>query len=352
MIKKQSKFGKKIERNLRTRITDSLKYAYFLLKNTKYTSKYDENTGFIFIFVNFLMTNGFGMILMEYYKREHQQATVLKNEFIKYFDKSNSCIFNLKNNKVDEANILVEFHLKRNENHDLESDKIVIYPDIEILKQGIKECQDKSKKYKGENIIITLITINFINGIYEPQFNHTNTIIINKEKKKVWRVEPDLDEREKTDDIEYDNARKVMEKIYNIPLNNVLKQYFSETEYTYSGYYPFNNRTFPQHGYLCSFLSVLVIYTNVTLTADIIKKRLLQFIEWEYKQFSGKKIKINNTIIKNSILLLIAHLNRENKTIKSMKLNDQETTQEDFENFTKKISTFKLKAEPDLEFNF
>ena len=63
-----------------------------------------------------------------------------------------------------------------------------------------------------------------------------------------------------------------------------------------------------------------------------------------------KKINLFNLFV--SILLLISHLNRENKTIKSMKLNGQETTQEDFENFTKKISTFKLKAEPDLEFNF
>ena len=349
---KRSKFGKKIERNLRTRITDSLKYAYFLLKNTKYTSKYDENTGFIFIFMNFLLEYGFGIILMEYYKRENQQGTVLKNEFIKYFDKSSSCIFNLKNNKIDESNIMVEFYLKRNQNDDLQSDKIVIYPDIEIIKQGIKKCQDKSKKYKGENIIITLLSGTFIDGIYEPRFNHTNTIIINKEKKKVWRVEPNFDEREKIDDIEAEKGRKLAEKIYNIPLNNVLKQYFSETEYTYGGYYPFNNRTFPDHGGLCGFLSVLVIYTNVTLTADIIKKRLLEFIEWEYKQFSGKKIKISYMDIKVSILLLISHLNRENKTIKSMKLNGQETTQEDFENFTKKISTFKLKAEPDLEFNF
>jgi hypothetical protein len=56
--------------------------------------------------------------------------------------------------------------------------------------------------------------------------------------------------------------------------------------------------------------------------------------------------------IKISILLLISHLNRENKNIKSMSLNGRDISQVDFENFTKKISTFKLKAEPDLEFNF
>jgi hypothetical protein len=341
-------------------ISTKLKLIYYLLKNTPY------NIEFLFIY-DYLLSIDIGILINEYYgidiKHRRLIYDIMKNEYIKFFDDSKSCIINLKNNENFAVNINIYYD-------NLESKPIFlkteIKPDISILQQGLKICEEKSK-YKSDNIISNL----YIHSYYQNQkadVGHSNTLIFNKSKREIYRIEPDYATQEEIDNMNQDEkiTYDYFSNIFIAPINNALSEYFKDKlEYTYKGDYPFNNRTYPTHGGFCNFLSILTFYTNVKLTRELVKENLLNFVKWEYRKFSGQRLneRFTFTDYKKSLNYLIDSIQGEyaGKVIKSVVIDneplniieDEIVSLNELKKFNKiTIKTFSLLNKFTLNFNY
>ena len=308
-------------------ISTKLKLVYYLLKNTP--SNDENNKEFQFIYDTILSID-IGLLINGYYgidiKHERLIYDIMKNEYIKFFDNSKSCIINLKNNENFAVIINIYYDT------DIESKPIFvkteIKPDISVLRQGLKICQEK-KKYTGDNIISNLYIYTYYTN-QRGDIGHSNTLIFNKSKREIYRIEPNYATQEEIDNMNQNQKQTYhyFGSIFSTPINNALSEYFKDNlEYTYKGDYQFNNRTYPNHGGFCNFLSILTAYTDVKLTRQLIKENLLNFVKWEYRKFSGKRLneRFNFTDYKNSLIYLLNVLQGEygGKIIKSVVIDDQ-----------------------------
>lgn len=314
------KFGRSKKSNI---ISTKLKLVYYLLKNTPYNET--NNIEFHFIYA-YILSIDIGLLINGYYgidiKHDRLVYDIMKNEYIKFFDNSKSCIINLKNNE----NFAVFLHIYYDtDNFKPILVKIETKPDISILQQGLKICQEK-KKYDGDNIISNLYIHIYYNN-QRSDIGHSNTLIFNKSKREIYRIEPDYATQEEIDNMNQ-NQKQTYDyfgNIFSTPINNALSEYFKDNlRYTYKGDYQFNNRTYPNHGGFCNFLSILIAYTDVKLTRQLIKENLLKFVKWEYRKFSGRQLneRFNFTDYKNSLNYLISVLQGEH-LIKSVVIDDQ-----------------------------
>jgi len=237
---------------------------------------------------------------------------MIKNQFIKFFDQNKSCV--VKKKKYD---IIGVYSLNTAEPS--KPGFSITYPDVNVLNEGLSRCENKGQKYTGDHIFFNMDILIYQDGIEQDE-GHSNTIIFDKKRKYVWRVEPNFDIKNQV--YKNDLYGKQDELI-----NKGLRDFFDSAKlgYTFKGYYPNVMKTCPLHGGLCVFVSVLVMYTDKTLDKKTIKENLLKYIEWEYSNFSNN-VPMDKTINQQDIKIfcigIFKSILMSGGKLQSIKLND------------------------------
>ena len=227
---------------------------------------------------------------------------------------------------------------------------IKILTDVNTFNIGLKKCENKKNKYKGQNII-TSLRIYYIRNNIETLVGHSVTLVFNKKSKSAWIIDPGIDIGE--------ISTPFIESQQNL-LFKRLKEYFKPIKYDFKGYYPYI-KSLKENGDMCLFVSALQLFITGELTKKTIKENLLNYIKWEYHNLTG-----NDDIYKtdNKIKLEIYYLfknyydkklfgeHKYGESIKEFKVDGKLNDITDLNEFNSPIKSIYFKSDNDTIFDF